>query len=347
MLSISGLFAGSDEKPEEKLDESQKLLDLYWKRAELKKEFDGLRDEQYRLQDRIKEHESESARHQQQLEYLENLLLDPESVYDIVTHFQLRGLDLRCRAKLAKFAEQLKQQREHRQHSQVIDEWNVLRGEEAADVERQIGEQGIEIQMLEDHLQAERHKLATMSGFLKIFRRRSVTATLDNIAENIELAQENEQALLLRLDEIENRQPPDTEGLDIQTKRLINFMILSFAQQLYLHYREDELADLAKDAGEKSVGTMKFGDKDECDEIIERIKQRIDSFDNGSDFADALQRCAKMIGETAKFRSDDDAVPDSASVSTIYSIDCNGIINETELNLLGENYWNLNSVVSR
>ena len=347
MLSISGLFAGSDEKPDEKLDESQKLLDLYWKRAELKKEFDGLRDEQYRLQDRIKAHEGESVRHQQQLEHLENLLLDPESVYDIVTHFQLRGLNLRCQAKLAKFAEQLKQQREHRQHSKAVDEWNVLRTEEAADVERQIGEQRIEVQMLEDHLQVERHKLATMSGFAKIFRRRSITASLDNIAENIDLAQGNEQSLLLRLEDIENREPPDTQGLDIQTKRLINFMLLSYAQQLYLHYREDGLAELAKDAGEKSVGTMNFGEKYECDEMLERIKQRIDAFDNRSEFADALQRRAKMIGETAKFRGDDDAVPVSASVSTIYSFDCNGVINESELNLLGENYWNLNSVVSR
>jgi hypothetical protein len=186
-----------------------------------------------------------------------------------------------------------------------------------------------------------------MSGFLKLFRRRSVTANIDNIAENIHAAQENEEFLLRKLEEIENRQPPDTQGLDVETKRLINVMILSFSQQLYLHFKEDELGKMAKEAAEKSAGAINYGDKVACDEILERVKKRVDSLDSPAEFADALQRRAKLIAETAQYRGDDDAVPVSASVSTVYSFHANDVIAESEMNLLGENYWNMAQVVSR
>ncbi len=347
MTSLTAIFGRSSDKPEENEAESEKLLNLYWNRAELKKEFADLRGEKFRLQDRIKEHEGETARVQQQLEHLENLLLDPEWVYNVVTHFQLRGLNLRCQAMLAKFSEHLKQQREQRQHSQLLDDWNDRRNEEAAGIEEQISEQRMQIQTLEGHLQAERHRLATMSGFLKIFRRKSVTVTLDGLAENIHSAQENEEFLLLKLEEIENRQPPDTQGLDVATKRLINLMILSFSQQLCLQLKDDDLGDMAKEAGEKSAGAINYGSNATCNDILERVKKRIASLENWPDFADVLQRRAKLIAEKAKYRGNDDAVPVSASVSTLYSIDANGGVEESAANLLGENYWNLTHVVSR
>lgn len=347
LTSLTAIFGNTPDKTEDSEGESEKLLNLYWNRAELKKEFAGLRKEQFRLQDRVKEEEGATARVKQKLEHLENLLLDPDWVYNIVTHYQLRGLNLRCQGKLAKFAEQLKQQREQRQHNQLLDDWNERRSQEAAAVERQIGEQRMQVQMLEDQLQAERQRLVSMSGFLKFFRRRSVTAILDNLAASIEAAQINERELLLQFDEIQNRQPPDTQGLDIPTKRLINFMILAFAQHLYLHFNADDLAGLAKESGEKSVGALNYGGKESCDPILARLKKRVDSFDNGADYADALQQRAKLIGEKALFRNDSDAVPVSSTVSTLYAIDAEGAIKKSDANLLGDNYWDLSSVVSR
>lgn len=347
MTSLTAIFGSSSEKPEEDGQESEKLLNLYWNRAELKKEFAELRNEKYRLQERVKEHEGATARVEQKLEHLENLLLDPEWVYNIVTYFQLRGLNMRCEAKLAKFAERLKQQREQRLQSKLLDEWNQSRAEEAAGIERQIGEQRMQVQGLEDRLQAERHRLATMSGFLRLIRGRRATRNLDNIAQSIEAAQDSERLLLMNLDEIEKRLPPDTQGLDVATKRLINFMILAFSQQLYLHFQEDDLAELTKESGEKSLGAVNYGGKSSCDEILLRIRKRLDALENATDFADVLKRRAKLIAENAKFRGNDDAVPVSASVSTVYAIDQSGAIKESKLNLLGENYWSVNNVVSR
>jgi len=344
VTGLTAIFGNSEEKPEE---DSDKLLQLYWNRAELKKEFADLRDEKFQLQERIKEHEGATARVHQKLNHLEQLLLDPEWVYNVIIYYRLQHLNLRCQSKLEKFAELLKQQRENRQHSQLVSGWNEKRVAEAGDIERQIGEQRMQVQMLEDHLQAEQHRLVTMSGFMRLFRKRSVTATLDNLAASIVSAQQMEERLMVQYDELQHRMPPDTEGLDIPTKRMINFMILSFAQQMYLHFRPDGLAGMAKEAGDKSVGAINYGGKKECDQIIERVRKRVEKYDKAKDFADILQQRAKLIAEHAMFRSNDDAVPTSGSVAIVYEITSKGVIKKRDANLLGDNYWNLSGILSR
>jgi len=118
VTNLTGLF-----KPEpEETRDNDKLVDLFRNRAELKKEFAALRDEKYQLQDRIKEQEGSTARAQQQMDHLENLLSDRDWVHSVVAFYQLRRLAAKCNAKLAKFAEQLKQQREQRAHGQLLAE---------------------------------------------------------------------------------------------------------------------------------------------------------------------------------------------------------------------------------
>ena len=63
--------------------------------------------------------------------------------------------------------------------------------------------------------------------------------------------------------------------------------------------------------------------------------------------ADILQQRAKLIAKQAQFRSDDDAVPISRSVATVFEIRPNGKVSKHDGNLLGENYWNLAGIVSR
>ena len=344
MTSLTAIFGNTQEKSEE---ESAKLLNLYWNRAELKKEFANLRSEQFRLKDCIKRQEGSTARIQQKLDHLEQLLLDPEWVYNVVTYYQLQALNLRCKSKLAKFAEQLKQQREQKQNKQLLADWNAGRAEELAEIEMQIGEKRMQEQMLEDQLQSERQRLASMSGFLKIFRRRSITTILDNLAETIDSAQDAEEQLLLRYDEVQKQQAPGTQGLDIPTKRSINCMILAFAQQLYQHFGRDGVAGMAKEAGEKSVGAINYGSKADCDRVIARVRKRVETFEKESDFAEILRQRAKLIAENAMYRNDDEAVPDSGSVATLYEISENGVIKPKDANLLGQDFWGIAGILSR
>ena len=343
MSSLAAIFGNSGEKTQD----SDKLLHLYWNRAELKKQFAGMRKERFKLLDRIKQQEGATARLQQKLDHLESLLIDPEWAGNAVVFYQLRGVALHCQRKLAKFAEQLKQQREQRQHNALLVKWNEERTREAKAIEHELAMTREAVQRADEQMQSERDRLMSMSGFLKIFRRRSATAILDRLAGEIETAHEREQALLQNLEDIKNRKPPENQGLDVGSKRSINFMIFSFAQQLLLLFGDDELAAMAREASEKSVGAINYGNRQECEKLLVRVRKRAALIDQTSDVASILQQRAKMIAELALFRNDGDAVPVAGSVSTVFDIEQNGSVRRTEANLLGENYWGIAKILSR
>lgn len=343
MTSLTAIFGSSQDDA----GDSEKLLELYWNRAELKKEFANLRDETFKLKDQIKTEQGNTARAHQKFEHIENLLLDPEWAYSVVVFYQLRALNLRCRAKLAGFAEQLKQQREKRQHSRLLEEWNARRQAEVEALEARIIEQRQNKQMLEDQLQSERHRFSMMGGFMRFFRGRSMKKLLDQVADDIASALQQEAILQSELTAVRYREAPDTQGLDVGSKRSINLMILSYAQELYLHFEDDDLASLAKESGERSVGAVRYGSKADCDFMLKKIVERSDCMARANTVADLLKQRAVLLAEGAMYRDDEEAVPASESVSTLYHFSKQGAARRKAVDIIGENYWDIAKVFSR
>jgi len=343
MASRTAIFGNATDKG----DEKEKLVELFKNRAELKKEFANLREEKYRLQQRIKEQKGATARITQKLEHLENLLIDPEWAHTVVVFYQLRALNRRCQSKLAKFAEQLKQQREKRRQDIQLASWRTNRDGEVSELQRALGEHRMHQQMLEDRLQAERHRIKSMSGIQKVFKGRSASDALDELGDAVAEAQSQEQELLGKLDALHALGEPDTEGLSLADKRSINFTIIAFAQHLYLQFRDDQLLALVKEAGDKSVGAINYGSARDCEAVLERISRQIQTMESAADYADILKQRSALIAEHAVFKNDDDAVPVAGTVATLFAIDANGVIRERDANLVGDNYWGINKVFSR
>lgn len=333
-------------KTPETQDDGDRLRDLYKSRAELKKEFAGLREEKFQLQDRIKEQQGVTARLQQKLDHLENLLRDPEWVHTVTVVYQLRALNMKCQRRLEAFAEELKQQREQWQHGQSVVLWSKEQSGQSAAIESQLGEHRAHMQTLEDQLHSDQSQSGSSRPLSGIFGR-SKSAPPDKLVASVAAAKEKEQHLLRELEKVQSRPEPDQPGLDVATKRSINFMILSFAQQLWLHFSTDDLASMAKEANDRSPEAFKYGTKDECDLLLERIRIRAASFENVTAVADVLQRRAKLIAESAMFLGDNDTVPDTGTVATVYAIDADGSVRKTDSNLLGQNYWDLANILSR
>lgn len=343
MSTLTEIFKGAQEETQD----NEKLVDLFRNRAELKKEFAALRNEKYQLQDRIKQQQGATARVQQKMEHLENLLLDREWVHNVVTFYQLRRLALHCNARLARFAEELKQQREQRVHGEALDSWNAECSEKTRSLDAEINAQRSQMQRLEEQLQSEQSRLATMSGFSRMMKGKRLSADIADIESQIEASRAQERKLLRELENIRTLKPPQQEGLDVSAKRSINFMILSFAQQLYLMFEQDDLASLAKEANEKSVGAINYGTKYECDQILKRIDRRWDNLESVTEYAGVFQQRAKLIAKDAVFRHNDDVIPSAGSVATVFQLDENGTVSRKYANLLGDNYFAISKVLSR
>ena len=157
LSSLTGIFGKSNEET----PENEKLIDLYWNRNELKKEFAGLRKEQFRLEGKIREQDGVCARLEQQIGHIEGLLIDPESARSVLVFYQLRSVALRCENKLATFAEQLKQTQEQKLNERCHAEWNEYRAQEAGPNRAAIIERRNNIQHLEDLAQFERRLLGS------------------------------------------------------------------------------------------------------------------------------------------------------------------------------------------
>lgn len=328
-------------------DDNEKLVELFKNRAELKKEFAALRKEKNRLQQLIAEQQGATARVTQRLEHLESLLVDPEWAYTVVVFYQLRALNRRYTSKLAKFGEQLKQQRENRREKDLLKAWRVKRDAEKRAVQRKLGEHRNRLQVFEDQVQAERHRLESMSGLSRMLKGRSASDQLAELDGQRDAFAQEEQALLQELESIESADRPDAPGLSIQEKRSINFMIIAFAQHLFLQFRDRNLVSLVKESRDKSVGAINYGSKTDCDRLLDRIAAQVDSMEKATDFADELKRRAELIAEHAVFNQDDDAVPAAGTVATVFAINASGVVTKSDANLLGDNYWGIADVLSR
>jgi hypothetical protein len=343
MASRQAIFGIANEPGEE----SDKLVELFRNRAELKKEFAALEKEKYRLQQLIREREGATARVTQRLEHLESLLVDPEWVHTVVVFYQLRSLNRRCQGKLAKFAEQLKQQRENRRREVQLQAWQEKQAAHKAEIEKELGSHREQQHLLEDQLRAEQQRLESMSGFSKILKGRTASGELEQLGERLEVAKQDEKALLEKLDSVEQAERPDPPGLTIAQKRSINFMIIAYAQHLYLQFNDRSLIALVKESSEKSVGAINYGSKQDCDLLLERIFAQVESMEKASDYVDILKRRAELVAEHAVFEADDDAVPVAGTVSTLFAINANGVVTKSDANLLGDNYWAISKVLSR
>lgn len=328
-------------------DENEKLVELFRNRAELKKEFAALSKERYRLQQLVKEQQGATARIEQRLEHLESLLVDPEWVNTVVVFYQLRSLNRRCAGKLARFAEQLKQQREKRLRDAQIRAWSDKCNARREGVDQELSARRQQLRQLEGQLNAERQRAESTSGFSRIFKRRSASGQLADLDRKLEALRGKEQALLKKVEALENREPPEPPGLSLAEKRSVNFMILAFAQHLFLQFSDRNLVALVKESSDKSVGAINYGSKRDCDLLLERIGAQVNAMEKVSDYADLLKRRAELIAEHAIFNDDEDAVPVAGTVATVFAINGNGVVTKSDANLLGDNYWGIANVLSR
>ena len=203
------------------------------------------------------------------------------------------------------------------------------------------------MQATEDQLAAEQFRLDSMNGLEKLLKGRSIAGEIDAAKARLASARAVEEDLVGKLNAIQNRETPETRGLDLEDKRSINLLIVAFAQQLYLQFHSAQLASMVKESGDKSVGAINYGSKQDCDAVLASISRHRDQDDSRLNCADTLQRRSALIAEHAVYARDDEPVPIPGSVATVFAIDDNGVVRTKDANLVGEGYWGLGDVFSR
>ena len=334
----SQLFSRAVENSE---DEEQ-LLKLFWNRAELKKELDGLRNEVYRLATQLKQEEAVKLRVQQRLQQLESLLANSATAATAVTYFQLREVWHRCQARLASISAELSKAHHDKEYRQHVAGFQRKLYASLSGMQRELSDVTQAGDMLSNQIRALRDQRSNRLGFWNFFRRRKLTAEI-----NVKRARS--KSVSRRMDELTEQiqsrssiEPPEFAGLDVKAKRSINLTVIAYAQELYLHYEDQELAIKAREAIVRQVSDVRYGDKRDCRALSRFIEDRIKLFEADTNGQSRVQiRMHHLIGQT-NYRSDGDTVPVAETLETIMLLKPDGKVRgELRVNVLADEYWDI------
>lgn len=333
--------------------EEDRLLNLYWNRAELKKAFSGLREEKYQFLQKIKQQEGALARAREEMRDLETLLADPEAGFSAMCFFQLRGLWRACNERLMEFSRELAKQQEDRERKRQVMQFNQERQERLKEVNQRIGvlkTVAEERKTVLDMLQGE---LDQSSGFWNYFKRRRLQ---DKINENTAMFDDTKlevETLFDRRMKLESEPWPEFGGLAIDARRTINLAVLALAQHLYLHFSEHQLVQMAKKAMSNRLREVTYGTRKECEFLMRTIQSAIGRMQADPDLPTKIRHRTAYLKSTVSYRQPEEAIPTAESLTSL-QIGFNssdGAVAGTgiplEINVLADDYWDVYKVLFR
>lgn len=340
LSSIRQLLPGS-----RTAEEDERLLRLYWNRAELKKELSRLRDERHTLLERIRAQEAAAARSVEQLQVLEEYLGNPDIAVHALVYFQLRALWRLASAKLARFGRLLQQQQADREHRRQLIEFDQERRRQLADFDRRIQDARSQADILEGQLKLMEAKLAAMRGFWNYFRRR-------RLLEEIELERAQWDTAATQVTDLsddranaEAMPAPPFAGISIEGRRVVNTAVIAYAQQLATSLSQGGLALLAKETTTKRLFDVHYGGREDCARLTGLLRQALAALKDENEDLGGLKERTDALRAGASYRSDADTVPLTDSIGTLPapSAPVSGLesVNRAGVNVLVDDYWDL------
>lgn len=325
--------------------EDERLMQLYWNRAELKKEVTRLENERHKLLDGLKKQESAAARMREQLDQLEEYLGDPEVAAHALIYFQLRGLWRACATKLAKFSSELRQQQEERERRLQLAEFDQARGKRLAECDAKLLSAKSTAEMLEAQLKVLDARLETMHGFWNYFRRR-------RLAEEVQVERSKWDTAATQVTDlsddhaaIESAQAPSFPGLSVDGRRAVNTAVIAYSQALLASLSQGGLAMLAKETTARRAFDVRYGGRDDCARLMALLREAVTVVGEANDRLHGLKQRIDTLRASAVYRNDSETVPQTDSVGllptpsgTIPGLDAK---NRSGINVLIDDYWNL------
>jgi hypothetical protein len=334
---------------------TQELLRLYWNRADVKREVKALRRERLELLDKLKEQEGAILRAREQLEGLERLLTNPLAAANAMVYFQLRHLWRVGAQRLEQFGRELQGQREKRERAQ-LQEAEIAKRERRLEAvkEKTAGLAEKRRATAEEQARLEQ-TLASMNRILRLFRAGALKRRIAGMESGRQMLEGKIEELHALAEKIQGEPLPEPDGLSLDSRRLVNTAVIALAQHLAVHFSEHDLASLAKTSTERAVADMKFGDRRDCDRMVERIREKIEELKQQKTFADQVKRRTDLLLAEVKYRNDTDSVPSVESLQMISRTPA-AQVNERDMtrrasdaplriNVVADDYWDLMAVM--
>jgi hypothetical protein len=335
-------------------DSNEQLLKLYWNRAGVKRELKALRRERFELLDKLKEQEGAIARAQEQLEGLERLLTNPLAAANAMVYFQLRHLWKVGAQRLEQFGKELQGMREKRERAQLHEAAIAKRDRRLDAISEKLAGLVEKHKLVVEEAAKFEQQLTRMNKLIRLFRGPRLRNRVAGLHNGREMLEQKIEELKELTEKIQGEPLPEPEEISVESRRLINTAVIALAQHLVAHFSEHDIASLAKTATERAVGDMKFGDRRDCDRMVERIREKIEELKQQKTLADLVKKRADQLLTEMKFRNDTDTVPTidclqlisrNAGATTAEDLTRHASEAPLRINVLADDYWDLLAVL--
>jgi hypothetical protein len=328
-------------------DRDEQLLKLYWNRAGVKRELKTLKKERFELLDKLKDHEDAIVRAREQLDGLERLLVNPIAAANAMVYFQLRNVWRVAAQKLEQFSAELEMQRQKRERKNLHDAAIAKRQRRFDAITQNIRTLNEARSSVSREHKDLLHDLERMNPLVKLLRGRSLRSKIALREEEAESLAEQVADQKDLAEKIQGEPLPEISELSIESRRIINAAVIALAQHIVLHFAANKLAILAREAMSKSVADMRFGDRRECDRMVESIRGRIADLRESSTLADQVRQRAAVLAKELKYRNDSDTMATPFSTPMIMpalGLDSKGRREADApiaVNVIADDYWDL------
>ena len=331
-------------------EEKEPLLKLYWNRAGVKRELVTLKRDHYQLLEKLEQQEGAIVRAQSQLDGLERLLTNPLAAANAMVYFQLRHMWRVAALKVEQFGTELKHQREKRERAQLHNAVLAKRNRRLDAIKLKLDELLQKRKhAIEECLRLEK-RLASMNFLVRLFAGPSQRNRVQGMKRNRAALEGRIEEFNEVIEKIQGEPLPESDGLSLESRRLINVAIIALAQHLVVHFSKHDLARLAKKAMKRSVADMKFGDRRVCDQMVERVRESVEELNGDKSLADRVKGRSDMLVNGLKYLHESDASPipeDLAEIPISPKLGQKGKAASSTLrvNVLADEYWDLSRVL--
>ncbi len=326
--------------------EQERLLKLYWNRAELKKELAGVDDQLYQLRDRLKQQEAATERVLEEKESLEVLLGNPELGFGALVHFQLRALWKACNVQLEQFGTELRRQQEDRERKRQLVEFHQDRQARVKLAAERLEAAAAAVETEEQTLAALHAELRGLTSFWHYFRRRRLAERITEQARVRAAAVDYLTDMQDAKRTVEKEPWPEIAGLALDGRRAINNAVIAYAQLLYAQLAESGLALLSRLARAKSVQEANYGSRHECQTMMNDIGLALVSVRAQRDRAAEIRSRSELLRSAVRYESAHDAVPEPLSLPSAF-VGRDGGVPVREPNVLADDYWEIGRLLLR
>jgi len=324
--------------------EEQRLLKLYWNRAELKKERAALDDQLHQLRDRVKQQEAAIERGNEQLESLETLLGNPELAFGALVHFHLRALWRACHAQLEQFGSELRRQQEERERKRQLADFQQDRQARVQLAVERLTEASAALEQEQATLADHEARLRALTGFWNYFRRRALAQALGAQRTRVAAATRHVELMQDASRTVEKEPWPEFQGISLEGRRAINVAVIAYAQLLYARLAESGLAAQARSARLKTVQEASHGTREQCMQLMTDIAAALAQVRSARDVAGGVRERSEALRAAVSYRSEHEAVPDAVSLPSAFA-GRGGGVSVREPNVLGDDYWDVYKVL--